>query len=69
MDVFCDLTRACTYDRDWMHKYKGNSRLLLRPRTTHQVSGIMAYCNERSLAIVPQVIKLTDVLIYQYICL
>lgn len=43
-----------TYNRDWMHKYQGQSRLVLRPETTTQVSQILRYCNAQSLAVVPQ---------------
>ncbi len=32
----------------------GNSQTVLRPKTTEEVSAILAYCNERSLAVVPQ---------------
>ncbi|CAI9110854.1 OLC1v1010944C1 [Oldenlandia corymbosa var. corymbosa] len=39
---------------DWMHKYRGNSKLMLQPRTTDEVSQILKYCNTRSLAVVPQ---------------
>ncbi|SCV25662.1 probable D-lactate dehydrogenase AIP2 [Fusarium fujikuroi] len=43
-----------TYNEDWMHKYKGQSKLVLRPGTTDEVSGILKYCNEQHLAVVPQ---------------
>ncbi|KAF4457577.1 D-lactate dehydrogenase (cytochrome) [Fusarium austroafricanum] len=43
-----------TYNEDWMHKYKGQSKLVLRPGTTEEVSGILKYCNEQRLAVVPQ---------------
>ena len=38
-----------------MGKYAGKSKLALRPKNTEQVSKVLAYCNERRLAIVPQV--------------
>ena len=38
-----------------MGKYKGASRLALRPKTTEQVSQLLAHCNRRQLAVVPQV--------------
>ena len=38
-----------------MGKYSGKSKLALRPKSTEQVSKILAYCNDRRLAIVPQV--------------
>jgi len=42
------------YNEDWMRKYKGQSKLVLRPKTTEQVSHIIKYCNEKKLAVVPQ---------------
>ncbi|KDP37438.1 hypothetical protein JCGZ_08279 [Jatropha curcas] len=39
---------------DWMHKYKGSSRLILLPRSTDEVSQILKYCNSRHLAVVPE---------------
>ena len=41
--------------RDWMGRYEGKSRVALRPKTTEQVSKLLAHCNERRLAVVPQV--------------
>jgi FAD/FMN-containing dehydrogenase len=37
-----------------MDKYKGNSPILLKPKTTNEVSQIMAYCYEKRIAVVPQ---------------
>ncbi|KAL2124042.1 hypothetical protein VTJ04DRAFT_407 [Mycothermus thermophilus] len=42
------------YNQDWMRKYRGHTRLVLRPSTTEQVSQILKYCNEHLLAVVPQ---------------
>ena len=39
---------------DWTKKYKGNSKLVLKPKTTEEVSAILKYCNEKRLAVVPQ---------------
>ncbi|KAI3747728.1 hypothetical protein L6452_10339 [Arctium lappa] len=39
---------------DWMHKYKGSSKLMLQPENTEELSQILKYCNSRSLAVVPQ---------------
>lgn len=41
--------------RDWMGKYEGKSTVALRPKSTEQVSKILAHCNARRLAVVPQV--------------
>lgn len=42
------------YNEDWMRKYKGQSKLLLKPKTVEQVSKIIKYCNDNRLAVVPQ---------------
>ncbi|KAM3584532.1 D-lactate ferricytochrome c oxidoreductase [Umbelopsis sp. WA50703] len=42
------------YNTDWMNKYRGKSRLVLKPKTTQQVSDILKYCNDQGLAVVPQ---------------
>ncbi|KAL7748226.1 D-lactate ferricytochrome c oxidoreductase [Sorochytrium milnesiophthora] len=42
------------YNTDWMHKYRGQTTLVLRPRTTAEVSAILKHCNARRLAVVPQ---------------
>ncbi|KAI9889691.1 MAG: hypothetical protein M1814_005092 [Vezdaea aestivalis] len=42
------------FNADWMRKYRGCSQVVLQPSTTAQVSQILSYCNEHSLAVVPQ---------------
>lgn len=42
------------FNQDWMKKYIGQSKLVLKPKTTDQVSKILKYCNEKKLAVVPQ---------------
>jgi len=42
------------YNTDWMRKYKGNSKLVLKSKTTEDVSQILKYCQDQNLAIVPQ---------------
>ena len=37
-----------------MRKYRGHAKLVLRPRSAEQVSQILKYCNDNSLAVVPQ---------------
>ncbi|XP_028994188.1 D-2-hydroxyglutarate dehydrogenase, mitochondrial isoform X2 [Betta splendens] len=39
---------------DWLKTVKGSSEVLLRPRTTEDVSQILRYCNRRNLAVNPQ---------------
>ncbi|XP_021833853.1 D-2-hydroxyglutarate dehydrogenase, mitochondrial isoform X2 [Prunus avium] len=52
--VIEDEEWLATANTDWMHKYKGSSKLLLQPRSTEEVSQILKYCNSRCLAVVPQ---------------
>lgn len=42
------------YNEDWMRKYRGQSQLVLKPKSTEQVSSILKYCNDQKLAVVPQ---------------
>jgi FAD/FMN-containing dehydrogenase len=42
------------YNTDWMGKYRGASSVVLRPSSTAQVQKILAHCDARRLAVVPQ---------------
>jgi FAD/FMN-containing dehydrogenase len=42
------------FNSDWMRKYRGHTKLVLKPKTTEEVSKILKYCNENKLAVVPQ---------------
>ncbi|KAI9911723.1 hypothetical protein PsorP6_008807 [Peronosclerospora sorghi] len=44
------------YTVDWLKKYKSSSnhQMVLKPKTTEQISAILKYCNERNLPVVPQ---------------
>ena len=39
---------------DWMRTLRGASKVLLKPKTTQEISEILAYCNARKIAVVPQ---------------
>lgn len=43
-----------SYNVDWMGKYRGYSKVVLKPKTTEEVSEIVRYCHDCNLAIVPQ---------------
>ncbi len=51
--VLTDAESIEQYNMDWTKKYKGNSSLVLRPKTTEEVSALLRYCNDRRLAVVP----------------
>ena len=42
------------FNSDWMRKYRGHTRLVLKPKGTEEVSKILKYCNDNMLAVVPQ---------------
>lgn len=42
------------FNEDWMHKYRGQARLVVKPKSTEEVSKILKYCNDNLLAVVPQ---------------
>ncbi|KAJ8122184.1 hypothetical protein ONZ43_g1559 [Nemania bipapillata] len=42
------------YNGDWMRKYRGHCKLVLKPASTEEVSKILKYCNDNLLAVVPQ---------------
>ncbi|RKF56414.1 putative D-lactate dehydrogenase, mitochondrial [Golovinomyces cichoracearum] len=50
-DAYSDLE---SFNEDWMRKYKGQTKLVLKPISTEEVSKILKYCNENMLAVVPQ---------------
>ncbi|KAM0901873.1 hypothetical protein ACQ4PT_019672 [Festuca glaucescens] len=52
--VIQDKDRVAVANVDWMGKYKGASQLLLLPKSTNEVSKVLAYCDSRRLAVVPQ---------------
>lgn len=49
-----DSDRLGHYNRDWTKQYRGNSRIVLRPQATDEVSRILKYCNTRMIGVVPQ---------------
>ena len=42
------------FNSDWMRKYKGHTKLVVKPCSTEEVSKILKYCNDNMLAVVPQ---------------
>lgn len=42
------------FNCDWMRKYRGHCRLVLKPGSTEEVSKALKYCNDNMLAVVPQ---------------
>lgn len=42
------------FNADWMRKYNGQSKLVIKPGSTKEVSEVLKYCNDNMLAVVPQ---------------
>lgn len=42
------------FNSDWMRKYRGHAKLVVKPGSTEEVSKILKYCNDNMLAVVPQ---------------
>ncbi|KAL4999372.1 hypothetical protein BDV10DRAFT_193593 [Aspergillus recurvatus] len=42
------------FNGDWMRKYRGHTKLVLKPQSKEEVSEILRYCNGKKLAVVPQ---------------
>ena len=43
------------FNSDWMRKYKGHTKMVVKPGTTEDVSKVLKYCNDNMLPVVPQV--------------
>ncbi|KAK4687167.1 (R)-2-hydroxyglutarate---pyruvate transhydrogenase, partial [Tremellales sp. Uapishka_1] len=43
-----------SFNNDWMGKYHGQSKVVIKPKSTKEVSAVMAYCYEKGLAVCPQ---------------
>jgi len=52
--VLTDSSEVSGYNEDWLRTVRGASRCVLKPRDTHEVAGILAYCGSRGLAVCPQ---------------
>ncbi|XP_058044318.1 D-2-hydroxyglutarate dehydrogenase, mitochondrial [Ahaetulla prasina] len=52
--VITDAEELKPFNVDWLKSVRGCSTVLLKPRTTMEVSQILKYCNEKNLAVNPQ---------------
>ncbi|KAL8648775.1 MAG: hypothetical protein Q9210_004790, partial [Variospora velana] len=42
------------FNSDWMRKYRGQTKLVIKPKSTEEMSKVLEYCNRNMLAVVPQ---------------
>jgi FAD/FMN-containing dehydrogenase len=52
--VLVDADVRATYETDWLGKYHGTARCVVRPGDTHEVAAVVRACAERGAAIVTQ---------------
>lgn len=52
--VVTDEHEVQPYNIDWIKNCRGQSKVVLKPKNTEEVSKILKYCNEKRLAICPQ---------------
>ncbi|KAM9317332.1 D-2-hydroxyglutarate dehydrogenase, mitochondrial [Gastrophryne carolinensis] len=52
--VITDESDLKAHNIDWLKTVKGHGKVLLKPKTSEEVSQILTYCNDRNLAVTPQ---------------
>jgi D-2-hydroxyglutarate dehydrogenase len=43
-----------SFNTDWLRTVRGNSSVVLKPKTAEEVSEVLRYCNQERLAVCPQ---------------
>jgi hypothetical protein len=54
LDGSATADELASFNSDWLNKYHGKSQVVVKPRSTDEVSKVMKYCYENNIAIVPQ---------------
>ena len=52
--VIVDPDVTASYARDWTGRYQGEASVVVRPRSTAEVAGVVRRCHDHRIAIVPQ---------------
>ncbi|KAI5645203.1 FAD binding domain-containing protein [Phthorimaea operculella] len=52
--VLTEESDVLPFNIDWVKNCRGQSKVVLKPKTTQEVSRILSYCNSRRLAVCPQ---------------
>ncbi|XP_071450975.1 D-2-hydroxyglutarate dehydrogenase, mitochondrial isoform X2 [Hetaerina americana] len=52
--VLTDKSDVESYNVDWLKTMRGASKVVLKPKSTEEVSEILKYCNDNVLAVCPQ---------------
>ncbi len=53
-NVIVDPDVTASYARDWTGRYQGEASVVVRPRSTAEVAGVVRRCHDHRIAIVPQ---------------
>uniref|UniRef100_A0A336K5L1 CSON000563 protein n=1 Tax=Culicoides sonorensis TaxID=179676 RepID=A0A336K5L1_CULSO len=53
-NVLKDINETQGYNVDWLGSLRGFSSVVIRPKTTQEISSILKYCNDNNLAVCPQ---------------
>lgn len=54
LDGTASTDELVAYNDDWMNKYHGKSQVVVKPKTTQEVSAVLKYCHDNNIAVVPQ---------------
>lgn len=54
LDGSATVDELVTYNDDWMNKYHGKGQVVIRPKSTEEVSRVVKYCYDNNIAMVPQ---------------
>lgn len=49
-----DLSDLEKYNVDHLRQLRGNGQIVLKPKTTEEVSSLLSFCNANRLAVCPQ---------------
>jgi len=52
--IITDADDVAAHNVDWLGMVRGASQIVLKPKTTEEVSAILKYCNAEKLAVCPQ---------------
>jgi FAD/FMN-containing dehydrogenase len=52
--IIIDADDVAAHNVDWLGMVRGASQIVLKPKTTEEVSAILKYCNAEKLAVCPQ---------------
>ena len=52
--VLVDDDLRAPYETDWIRRWSGRAAAVVRPGSTQEVAAVLAWCDARGVAVVPQ---------------